>query len=169
MVTCSPAVFPHLTVYTLLEINIQQDDSVKISITLNHGLNLLILVLYLTPAKMTYSHTSKLMKFMTSRMTTARKILLLVLPYITQTGSNSNRQCFSLQWLFESFEVEFIFYFVITKFMTRRVWTTLGKGLQALQTDKTLFSVEKLTTLCTKAFWTFYFTSFSDMQGKDHC
>ena len=33
----------------------------------------------------------------TSQMTTLRKILLLVLPYVTQAGSNGNRQRFSLQ------------------------------------------------------------------------
>lgn len=28
--------------------------------------------------------------------------------------------------------------------------------------------MEELTTLYTKAFWTFYFTTSSNMQGKDH-
>lgn len=54
---------------------------------------------------------------MAGQMITASKILFLVLPRVTQTDNKGDWQCFSLQCIFESFEV----IFVITKFVTRRV------------------------------------------------
>lgn len=49
---------------------------------------------------MIYSQTSKLKKVMINPMTTIRKIPLLVLSYIRQTGSKGNRYSFALQWRF---------------------------------------------------------------------
>lgn len=47
---------------------------------------------------------------MAGQMITASKILFLVLPRVTQTDNKGDWQCFSLQCIFESFEVIFVCY-----------------------------------------------------------